>query len=166
MAREKGYGKTRCTFNYREWKRKVFERDENKCCDCGSSEKLHAHHIVPWKENESLRFDVANGKTLCISCHMSLERAGKTPPNKGKKGIQIAWNKGIPCDEDVKRKISESLKSSPVSYWKGKKRSEEDRKKMSQAKIGKPAPWNRKPKSEETKRKISETKRNKLIKDS
>lgn len=37
-------------------------------------------------------------------------RKGRTPWNKGKKGVQVAWNKGIPCSEEAKRKISETKK--------------------------------------------------------
>ena len=163
-----GYGKTRCAFAYREWKKKVHERDGYKCLRCGTDKKLHAHHIIPWKENKDLRFDVGNGKTYCSSCHLHIEMKGHIPWNKGKTGLTVAWNKGKTgvYSEETRNKISDTLKANPVKYWEGKKRSDEDKKKMSQARIGKPAPWNRKPKSEETKRKISETKRNKLIKES
>lgn len=34
---------------------------------------------------------------------------GRSPPNKGKKG-QKAWNKGLPQTDDVKKKISISVK--------------------------------------------------------
>lgn len=159
MKRQKGYGKTRCSFKYREWKEKVHKRDDYKCVKCKSDKYLHAHHIKSWKENESYRFDVDNGLTLCASCHMSHEGQLRTPWNKGTKGLQVAWNKGVSPPEEVKKKISDTLKVNPVNYWKGKKRSEEDKKKMSMAKIGKSAIWNSKPKSEETKRKISETKK-------
>jgi hypothetical protein len=61
------------------------------------------------------------------------------PWNKGKKGLQIAWNKGIKGtsgnqkkSEKVKKRISKTLKGHPVS--------EETRKKMSFKKIGKNPP--------------------------
>lgn len=41
---------------------------------------------------------------------LSLSRMGKIPWNKGKKGMQICWNKGRKRPDDVKRKISESVK--------------------------------------------------------
>ena len=69
----RGRGKGRWTYNYHIWRKKVFERDENQCVKCGNFGRLHAHHIVPWKENIELRFDVNNGKTYCRSCHMSIE---------------------------------------------------------------------------------------------
>lgn len=53
-----------------EWKKKVYERDNYTCQHCQRTGlRLHAHHIVPWNEDKSKRFDVANGLTLCASCH-------------------------------------------------------------------------------------------------
>lgn len=51
---------------------------------------------------------------------------GKTPWNKGKKGIMpIPWNKDIPCFEKTKKKISQmkkgKFKGSNSSNWKGGK---------------------------------------------
>ena len=107
---------------FKNWARIVKERDGNLCKKCGSNEKLHAHHIFPWKENEEKRFDIENGMTLCNSCHskhegfqkghkfggywkgknlseeakkkMSDAKKGHPPWNKGSKGICKAWNKG------------------------------------------------------------------------
>jgi len=62
---------------YRDWKIKVRERDGNKCTKCGSTKKIHAHHIISWEENKMLRFEVDNGVLLCISCHNSLHKKGK-----------------------------------------------------------------------------------------
>lgn len=57
-----------------------------------------------------------NGRTeeekLLFSEHVSKARTGKglsrKPWNKGLKGVQKAWNKGIPCPEDIKEKISKT----------------------------------------------------------
>lgn len=57
-----------------EWAVEVKKRDGLMCRICESKEKLHAHHIVPWKKDESKRFDLENGVTLCHSCHMKVER--------------------------------------------------------------------------------------------
>lgn len=59
---------------YCEWMLNVIKRDEYKCQSCGVKEKLVAHHIVKWEDDESKRFDIKNGKTLCISCHCKLHR--------------------------------------------------------------------------------------------
>lgn len=94
-----------------KWRESVKKRDGNKCTKCENTKTLHAHHIVPWKENEELRYDISNGTTLCSSCHGKLEgfQKGQVSLNKGKKG-QKAWNKGIPMREESKRKLSESQK--------------------------------------------------------
>jgi len=57
---------------YAQWRKSVFSRDAYKCmnklCASGSS-KLHAHHILPWKNHPDKRYDVANGVTVCVPCH-------------------------------------------------------------------------------------------------
>ena len=58
---------------YREFKREVHSRDSNKCVSCGSKERpLHAHHLIKWSEDESLRFNPKNAITLCKKCHRDL----------------------------------------------------------------------------------------------
>lgn len=60
---------------YREWRDKVFKRDNFTCQSCltTSSEikrgKLAAHHIIPFSENPKTRLKVSNGITLCWQCH-------------------------------------------------------------------------------------------------
>ena len=63
------------------------------------------------------------------------------PWNKGKKGVQIAWNKGYKCPEEVKKKISESLQGT-MPWNKGKPHSEETKLKISLMQRGK-IPWNK-----------------------
>jgi len=90
-------GRTRNTVFYRKWRKTVLERDFNKCVRCSSEEKLDAHHIVPWAQNENLRLEVSNGETLCKSCHMAhefTERQKKGLSTEFKKG-SIPWNKGL-----------------------------------------------------------------------
>lgn len=54
---------------YREWRDAVFRRDNFTCQHCGARGRMHAHHIHPYARFAELRFDVANGLTLCVSCH-------------------------------------------------------------------------------------------------
>lgn len=35
----------------------------------GTDKKLNAHHIKRWASNPTLRFVLANGITLCRTCH-------------------------------------------------------------------------------------------------
>lgn len=56
---------------YQEWRLAVLGRDDWRCTECGR-EPVLAHHVRPWKDDPSLRFDPANGLALCKSCHGTL----------------------------------------------------------------------------------------------
>lgn len=74
---------SRVTYEYRAWRRAVVERDERTCQRCGAAglgRNIHAHHIKPFKDHPELRFDVANGITLCAACHVIEERLGHVQP--------------------------------------------------------------------------------------
>lgn len=58
----------RDTAEYKEWKMEVKNRD-GKCVRCGSNSDLHAHHIIPVSEDETLATELSNGETLCVDCH-------------------------------------------------------------------------------------------------
>ena len=53
------------------WRRAVYERDGYKCIHCGDDRghNLNADHIKPWSLYPELRFDIDNGRTLCVPCH-------------------------------------------------------------------------------------------------
>jgi 5-methylcytosine-specific restriction endonuclease McrA len=53
----------------RDWRRAVLARDSYKCRACGASGRLHADHIQPWSTHPDLRFDISNGRALCVPCH-------------------------------------------------------------------------------------------------
>lgn len=55
---------------YRHWQIAVFTRDNYICQKCGSKDKLEAHHILGFKENEQHRYLLSNGLTLCKACHV------------------------------------------------------------------------------------------------
>nr|DAE22155.1 MAG TPA: NinG recombination protein [Siphoviridae sp. ctLsx2] len=67
----------RTSYKYRDWRKRVFERDNYTCqiCGCRGGE-LNAHHKKRWCDYPDLRYDVENGITLCESCHRSVHKEG------------------------------------------------------------------------------------------
>lgn len=81
-----------CNTNlYRNWRKEIKSRDNNKCVNCGATkDKMHVHHIYPlaqiiedegwnmqrWLElhdsPNSRLWDTKNGVTICSDCHYSL----------------------------------------------------------------------------------------------
>jgi hypothetical protein len=65
---------------YKEWRKKVFERDFFSCVICGHRSSynfrrgdkcdIRADHIKPFCLFPELRFDLDNGRTLCIPCDL------------------------------------------------------------------------------------------------
>lgn len=78
---------------YKEWRRKVYERDNYTCQDCGdyAGSNLNSHHIKLLskivKDNniktmEDAKkckelWDINNGKTLCFDCHCKYHKSLK-----------------------------------------------------------------------------------------
>lgn len=56
---------------YKKWRKDVYARDHFKCKwpGCSQNKKLNAHHIKKWSDYPSLRFEIANGITLCKAHH-------------------------------------------------------------------------------------------------
>lgn len=60
---------------YRFWRISVFERDHYTCQHCGDRSAvghrvvLNADHIKPFSSYPDLRFELSNGRTLCVVCH-------------------------------------------------------------------------------------------------
>lgn len=56
---------------YKYWVSEVKKRDKWKCkmnnSDCCG--RLEAHHILPWRDYEELRYEINNGITLCKFHH-------------------------------------------------------------------------------------------------
>lgn len=72
----------RTHIEYKLWREDLLTRAKNKCEDCGSNKRLHAHHIQCFYKNPESRFLIENGKILCQSCHSKLH---KTRDKTGRK---------------------------------------------------------------------------------
>ena len=60
----------RASFDYEEWRTKVFERDLYICQICfQAGGYLQADHKKPFSLYPDLRLDINNGQTLCFDCH-------------------------------------------------------------------------------------------------
>jgi 5-methylcytosine-specific restriction endonuclease McrA len=71
--------KIRKSTQYKEWRMKVLQRDRFSCVKCGYRSKksfaagdnecdIRVDHIKPFSLYPSLRFEVNNGRTLCVPC--------------------------------------------------------------------------------------------------
>ena len=61
------------TIEYKKWRRDVFERDNYTCQSCKKyGINLNADHIKPWILFPKLRYDLNNGRTLCVDCHYKI----------------------------------------------------------------------------------------------
>lgn len=60
----------RSSYDYKSWRESVFERDNHTCQLCNTrGGVLNADHIKPFAYFPELRFDINNGRTLCLGCH-------------------------------------------------------------------------------------------------
>lgn len=60
-----------------EWRKAVYERDNYTCQICNMrGGDLNVDHIKPFALYPDLRFDIDNGRTLCIECHRGTETFG------------------------------------------------------------------------------------------
>lgn len=69
--------KIRKSQEYVNWRKSVYIRDKYTCQICGQvGGKLNADHIKPFSDNIDKRFDINNGRTLCVECHRKTDTYG------------------------------------------------------------------------------------------
>lgn len=57
-------------------RKEVMIRDEYCCAWCSQlGGKLSVHHIIPWSESETTRFEKSNLVTLCYNCHKKVHQS-------------------------------------------------------------------------------------------
>lgn len=62
--------KFRKTYEFKQWVKQVYKRDNYTCQCCGARGiRLNAHHLDGYNWSVHKRTDVNNGVTLCESCH-------------------------------------------------------------------------------------------------
>lgn len=63
----------RKSMDYRIWRKSVFARDNWTCVICKYKGKnINADHIKQFALFPELRFDINNGRTLCVPCHKKI----------------------------------------------------------------------------------------------
>lgn len=68
-----------------KWATAVISRDHATCQRCDATGvELHAHHLKSFKDHPELRWDVANGETLCFRCHWDEHSKHENAVNSGK----------------------------------------------------------------------------------
>jgi len=57
-------------WEYKEWRKRVINRDESICIKCGEyCDKPVAHHLISFAKHREERYNVDNGITMCNFCH-------------------------------------------------------------------------------------------------
>ena len=67
----------RSSLKMKEWRKKVFEKDDYTCQICGEhGGRLVADHIKPFSLYPELRFELSNGRTICKKCDLKSDTYG------------------------------------------------------------------------------------------
>lgn len=65
------------THRYKEFRKGVFKRDNYTCLMCGQRGGYkEVHHIKSYKDYPKLRYEPANGITICKKCHVKTDGYG------------------------------------------------------------------------------------------
>jgi hypothetical protein len=71
------YVPERRTGRYKQWKKKIFEKNGKICSICKKTEgRFEVDHIVPAAINKNKIYDVNNARILCRDCHKNTTTYG------------------------------------------------------------------------------------------
>jgi 5-methylcytosine-specific restriction endonuclease McrA len=74
--------RTQQSSKFSKLRKQVIARDGGICKNCGTSENLEVHHIIPLSDTLEFAFYTKNGVTLCHDCHVKTESyAGRSKRN-------------------------------------------------------------------------------------
>lgn len=63
--------------NYKIWRREILIRDNYQCIQCDfKGWPLQVDHIKSYTYYPKLRFELSNGRTLCVPCHKATDTYG------------------------------------------------------------------------------------------
>lgn len=84
----------RMSIEYKTWRKHVFNRDDYTCQSCGiRGRKLQADHELPFSLYPDLRFEILNGRTLCVNCHHKTPTWGEGVKKMLKAGLFLSTAK-------------------------------------------------------------------------
>ena len=81
------------------WRKAVIKRDRGHCRICYSRARIEAHHILSFTTHPEVRWDVANGITLCHKCHRQIHRQQPHSPDDVRILQSIAEMRVVTWDE-------------------------------------------------------------------
>lgn len=101
------------------------------------SRKKISNSLVGKVVNNETRQRMSDARTGMIfseehRANISASQLGRVPWNKGKVGVQVAWNKGLSYSAEIRNKIRVAKLGKP-SPFKGKHHSEESKEKLREA---------------------------------
>ena len=86
----------RATAEYISWRTAIFHRDDYICQQCDQrGGRLQADHIKPFAYFPHLRFELSNGRTLCVPCHRKTDTWGQKARNLYQTQLAALWQKAL-----------------------------------------------------------------------